>query len=87
MPAPCIVLCGDTNGFMPAGGSCEQVVVDHFRDLVRSFTVTMTMAWRFNSGGITAHAGVGDSREQSMGLGTYTGNADLCSIVPSLAWM
>jgi 2-isopropylmalate synthase len=81
------VLCDTNGGTMPwQAAAISKEVVDHFQD---SCTVGIHC---HNDCGMAvansvsaAHAGVGLIQGTVNGIGERTGNADLCSIVPSLA--
>jgi 2-isopropylmalate synthase len=85
--AVCIVLCDTNGGTMPwQAAAISQAVVDHFRN-----TCTVGIHCHNDCGMAVAnslsaaHAGVGLIQGTVNGIGERTGNADLCSIVPSLA--
>lgn len=85
--ASCLVLCDTNGGSMPwkVGEMCR-AIVDHFRG-----QVTIGIHCHNDCGMAVANSvmavqnGVGLIQGTINGIGERTGNADLCSIVPSLA--
>lgn len=86
--ASCLVMC-DTNG-----GSMPWEVADISRTMVQHFEPFCTIGVHcHNDCGMAvansmsaSHAGVGLIQGTINGIGERTGNADLCSIIPSLAF-
>jgi len=85
--ASCLVMC-DTNG-----GTMPWTIEETTRELVKHFEPFCTIGVHCHNdcgmavaNSITAcHAGVGLVQGTINGIGERTGNADLCSIIPSLA--
>ena len=85
--ATCLVLCDTNGGSMPwqVGSTCQQVV-EHFGGLV-----TVGIHCHNDCGMAVANSmvgvqhGVGLVQGTINGVGERTGNADLCSIIPTLA--